>query len=79
MRALVSAGYMLAANLVGAAMGPTAVALITDYWFADPQRLPEAIALTCAVASPLSVVALFIGLLGYRAALRERAAESLQS
>lgn len=65
MRALLSAMYLLAINLIGAALGPTAVALITDYWFGDPQRLAEAIALTCAVASPLSVVALLIGIRGY--------------
>jgi MFS family permease len=65
MRALLSAMYMLTINIIGAALGPTAVALITDFWFGDPQRLPEAIALTCAVASPLSVVALLIGIRGY--------------
>ena len=65
MRALLSAMYLLTINIIGAALGPTAVALITDFWFADPQRLPEAIALTCAIASPLSVLALVIGMRGY--------------
>lgn len=64
-RALLASLYLLTINLIGAALGPTAVALITDFWFDDPQRLPEAIALTCAVASPLSVVALLIGMRGY--------------
>ncbi|MFC4311903.1 MFS transporter [Steroidobacter flavus] len=68
MRALVSAGYMLTINLIGAALGPTIIALCTDYWFGDPRRLHEAIALVCAVASPLSVVALLIGIRGYKAA-----------
>lgn len=68
MRALVSAGYMLTINLIGAALGPTIIALCTDYLFADPQKLPEAISATCAVASPLSVVALLIGMRGYKAA-----------
>lgn len=67
MRALLSAMYMLTINIIGAALGPTAVALITDFWFADPQRLPDAIALTCAIASPLAVVALLIGMRGYAA------------
>jgi MFS family permease len=67
MRALLSAGYMLLINLVGATLGPTAVALITDYAFGDPQRLPEAISLTGAIASPLSVVCLLIGMAGVRA------------
>jgi len=73
MRALVSAGYLLTINLIGAALGPTAVALVTDYWFRDPSRLPEAISATCAVASPLSVVMLLIGLRGYSRALKTSA------
>lgn len=67
MRALVSAAYMLTINLIGAALGPTVIALVTDYWFRDPNALPWAISLVCAVASPLSVVMLWIGLSDYRA------------
>jgi MFS family permease len=68
MRALVSAGYMLLANLIGGTLGPTVVALITDYGFRDPQRLPEAIAITCAIFSPLALVFLLIGMKGLKAA-----------
>jgi MFS family permease len=64
-RALLASIYLLMINLIGAALGPTAVALITDFWFGDPQRLPEAISLTCLIASPRSVVALLIGMRGY--------------
>jgi MFS family permease len=64
MRAFVAAGYVLLVNLVGGALGPTIVALITDYGFADTQRLPDAIAITCALFSPLSVVFLLIGMRG---------------
>lgn len=67
MRALMSAAYMLTINLIGAALGPTVIALVTDYWFRDPNALPLAISLVCAVASPLSVVMLWIGLSDYRA------------
>ncbi|MDG2533467.1 MFS transporter [Sphingomonas sp. HITSZ_GF] len=67
MRALISAFYMLTINLIGAALGPTAIALCTDYWFADPQRLPEAIALVAGFASPLSVLALWLGMRSYHA------------
>lgn len=70
MRASVSAGYMLLVNLIGAAGGPLAIAIVTDYWFMDPSALPDAITLVCAVASPLSVVALLVGLKGYARALR---------
>jgi len=67
MRALVSAGYMLLVNLVGGVLGPMVVALITDYGFHDPQRLPEAIAITCAVFSPLAVAFLLLGMHGLKA------------
>ena len=72
-RALVSAFYMLTINLIGAALGPTAIALCTDYWFADPAELPLAIAAVCAIASPLALVFLLIGLRGYIKALSEPA------
>ncbi|MCY1672940.1 MFS transporter [Novosphingobium sp. SL115] len=69
MRASVSAGYMLLINMIGAAGGPVAIALVTDYWFADPQALPDAISIVCMIASPLSVVALLVGLRGYARAI----------
>lgn len=69
MRASVSAGYMLMVNLIGAAGGPFAIALVTDYWYGDPQSLPDAITLVCAIASPLSVAALLLGLKGYGRAI----------
>ncbi len=56
-------------NLIGAAGGPVAIALVTDYWYADPQSLPDAITLVCAIASPLSVLALLLGLRGYSRAI----------
>ena len=66
MRAMVSAAYMLTINLIGAALGPTLIAVATDYWFKDPQAIHLAIASVCAVASPLAVLFLWIGLRDYR-------------
>ncbi|NBC35815.1 MFS transporter [Novosphingobium sp. FSY-8] len=66
MRAQVSATYMLVINLIGAALGPTLMALVTDYWFRDPQALPYAISIVSCVASPLAVVMLWLGLRDYR-------------
>jgi hypothetical protein len=63
--------YMLTINLIGAALGPMAIALCTDYVFADPKRLPEAISLVCAIASPLSVLVLWTGLRDYRQRMTE--------
>ena len=71
MRALVSSGYMLLVNLIGAAGGPLAIALVTDYWFADPGELPLAIAAVCAIASPMALMFLLLGLKGYAAALTD--------
>jgi len=66
MRALMSATYMLSINLIGAALGPTAIALVTDYWFHDPKSLNLAISMVCAVASPLAVALLWMGMRDYR-------------
>ncbi|RZF63466.1 MFS transporter [Sphingomonas populi] len=67
MRALLSAGYMLTVNLIGGVLGPMAVALITDHVFHDPAKLHLAIAMSCAVASPLALICLLIGVRGVRA------------
>ena len=72
MRAQVSVIYMLAINLIGSTLGPTAVALVTDYIFADPGRVGESISLVCAFASPMALVLLLIGMSGLRAARAEQ-------
>ncbi|EHJ59640.1 MFS transporter [Novosphingobium pentaromativorans] len=77
MRAQVSVIYMLSINLIGSTLGPTAVAMVTDFVFADPSRLGESISLVCAVASPLALVLLLIGMSGLRAARAERAGGEL--
>lgn len=66
MRAQISAGYVLLINLVGGALGPTIVALLTDFGFGDPHDLPQSIALTCAIFSPLAVLFLLIGMDGLK-------------
>jgi len=68
MRALLSAGYMLTVNIIGGVLGPMTVALITDHIFHDPAKLHLAIAMSCAVASPLALACLLIGARGVRAA-----------
>ena len=66
MRAQISAGYVLLINLLGGALGPTVVALLTDFGFRDPNYLPQSLALTCAIFSPLAVVFLLIGMDGLK-------------
>lgn len=62
MRAQMSAVFILVINLIGAAGGPALIGVTTDYGFADPQRLPSAMALVAAVASPAGAVALWVGI-----------------
>jgi MFS family permease len=73
LRGQMTAVYFFIANLVGLGLGPTAVALITDYGFADPLALGRSIALLAALAGPLSALILATGLSHYRRAVADRA------
>lgn len=66
MRAQISVLYMLSINLIGSTLGPTSVALVTDFVLGDPARVNQSIALVCAVASPLALIMLLIGMRGLR-------------
>lgn len=66
MRAQISVIYMLVINVIGATMGPTAVALVTDYVFADPSMVGYSISIVCVVASPLALAALLFGMTGLK-------------
>jgi MFS family permease len=63
MRAQFGAIYQLALNLLGLGIGPTAVALITDFVFMDEMMVRYSIAISVAIFNPLA--ALFVWL-GYR-------------
>jgi MFS family permease len=54
MRAQFGAAYQLSLTLVGATVGPFAVAAITDFVFADEQRLGAAMAIVSAIANPIA-------------------------
>jgi MFS family permease len=51
--------YVIATTAVGAALGPVAIASITQFVLRDPNRLREAISIVCGVAGPLSAVLSF--------------------
>lgn len=70
LRGQITAVYFFIANLVGLGLGPTAVALITDFGYGDPQALGYSIATLAAVAGPLSAIVLFSGLRPYRESAR---------
>ncbi len=61
MRAQVVAIFMLGVNLLGAGLGPTIVALITDIGFGDSTALPYSLAITNLVFSPLAFILLILG------------------
>ena len=71
MRAQVSALYLLAVNLIGLGIGPTFVALLTDYLYGDPALVSQSLATVVAISAPLSALILYTGLKYYRASLVE--------
>ncbi|MBL8771583.1 MAG: MFS transporter [Phenylobacterium sp.] len=68
LRARTVALYFLVANLVGLGLGPTAMAMVTDFVFRDDAALRYGIAVVTAVALPLSALILTAGLKPFAAA-----------
>ena len=71
MRAQVSALYLLTINLIGLGIGPTFVAVLTDYLYGDPVLVSYSLATVVAISAPLSALILYTGLKYYRASLEE--------
>lgn len=69
MRGQASALYLLALNLVGLGLGPTAVALVTDYVFHDDQALNYSLLIVGTVSHLFAAVLLWKGLRHFRASL----------
>ncbi|WP_439534208.1 spinster family MFS transporter [Polymorphobacter sp.] len=61
MRAQLSAFYISVINLLGLALGPTSVALFTDYVFKDEALVHLSLAATAAVFMPMAVILLSWG------------------
>lgn len=61
-RARMAAVYLFVASSLGLGLGPTAMALGTDYLFHDDAALRYSIALVAAVVMPLSVLSLSLAL-----------------
>ncbi|MEP5568469.1 MAG: MFS transporter [Halioglobus sp.] len=72
MRAQVSAIMLFSTNLFGLAFGPSAVALITDFVFADDQALKYALALLPVIVCPLAAGLAWQGMKDYRASLQQQ-------
>jgi MFS family permease len=72
MRAQVSAVFLFVVNLVGLGLGPTAVALLTDYAFRDDAAVRYSLAIVAAVGLTAAVALLSAGLAPFRRTLEYR-------
>lgn len=70
MRGQASAIYLFVVTLFGLGLGPTFVALVTDYVFADDQALRYSLLIITGAAVLAAVVLLWAGLKPYRASLQ---------
>ncbi len=71
MRGQVTALYYFVISLLGLTVGPSAVAIVTDFVFKDELMLRYSLALTCGVASVIAILVLSYNLKLYRAAVEE--------
>ena len=69
MRGQASAVYLFIVNLIGLGLGPTAIALVTDYVFHDDQALRWSILIVGSLACLSAAAILFSGLRSYRETL----------
>lgn len=74
LRGQISAVYYLVMSLIGLTIGPTAVALITDYVFRDESAIRYSLSIVSAVAGVFTISIVFWSLGAYR----ERAASIMQ-
>jgi MFS family permease len=74
LRGQVAAVYFLVANLLGMGVGPTVVALTTDYVFGYDAAIGRSIALSGGLLCPLGAFILWRGMPGIRALLAEQLA-----
>ena len=72
MRAQISALMLFSTNLFGLAFGPSAVAIITDFVFADDHALKYALALLPLIVCPLAAGLVWQGMKDYRASLQQQ-------
>lgn len=67
--ARLSALYLFAVTLLSLAIGPTAVAVLTDYVFGAPALLGQSLVAFIAVSGPAGVLALWFAIPAYKASL----------
>jgi MFS family permease len=69
MRAQASAVYLFVINLIGLGVGPTAVAMTTDYVFRNDQAVNYSLLIVTTLAHIISSVLLWVGLKPFQASL----------
>lgn len=65
MRGQVTALFLVVFNLIGFGLGPTFIALLTDYLFGADRFLPYSLALAAAILGPIAVYVIWRGLKPY--------------
>jgi len=65
MRAQVNAAYMITISVIGTGLGPTVVALITDYMFSAESELRYAMVTLAAIAAPLALACQWLAMKPY--------------
>jgi MFS family permease len=69
MRGQAVALYFLCANLLGLGLGPTVVALTTDYVFKSDAAIGQSIALSAGILTPIAIAIMWSGLKQVRSAI----------
>jgi MFS family permease len=70
MRAQVTALWLFVLNVIGFGMGPTIVALLTDFLFHDEARIGDALAMASGSLGVVAIVVILFGLKPYAASVR---------
>lgn len=76
LRGLVSGLYLFVAVILGLGMGPTVIALFTDYLFKGDDLLPASLTATGVLLVPASVVSMWLARKPYQRSLADSAAWS---
>ncbi|MGB3623530.1 MAG: MFS transporter, partial [Ketobacter sp.] len=75
MRGQASAVYLFVVTFFGLGVGPTAVALVTDYVFADDNALRYSLLIISSIATGLAIVLLFASLKPYQRSVEQLRAD----
>ena len=67
MRGLIAGLYVVTVNVIGLALGPTVVALLTDHLFGDPGAVGKSLSLLSLGVAPIAIALLVSGMKPYRA------------